>query len=324
MAEPRNSETLAKQFLLGKLAPELVDSFEESLFTDDAVFEEVEISEDDLVEAYVSDELSPEERKQFERTLLRSPRLAQRIQVTKRLLMKASPPPVHIQKQTMSWWARLKAMLLPPAGSGRLAFAATALVLLVGSSILFMDWLRLRETSKTWQSERTALEKRNEELLAEQNRTSVEQDRLRKDVEAVRAENSKLTEQLEREAERPSLSTILLALTLGPGISRAPAESHTLNLPATPARIQFNLLLGSDAYVSYKAVVTTIGGREISQQSNLKSHTKGANKIVSIVLSSTRFTPGDYLVTLSGVTKSGQVDQVDDYQFRVRTASTPR
>jgi hypothetical protein len=331
LAEQRNSETLAKQFLLGKLSPELSESFEESLFTDDAVFEEIEITEGELVEAYVSNELSSDERRQFEERLLRSPRIAQRVEVAKLLLQKASSPPIHIQEPAVSLWSRLKAILLPPSGAGRLAFAATTIVLLVGGSILFSDWLRLRENSRALQSERAALEKRNQELIAEQSRTTVEQDRLKKDVESVRAENSKLNaensklnEVIKQEPKRSFFSTAILALTIGAGVSRDPSASDTLELPSTPARVKLNLLLESDEYVSYNAVVTTNGGREILQRSNLKSHAKGPNKVVSVLVSSTRFASGDYLVVLSGVTKSGQVDEPDYYKFRVRTSPASR
>jgi cell division protein FtsB len=330
LAEQRNSETLAKQFLLGKLSSELSENFEEKLFTDDAVFEEIEITEGELVEAYVSNELSPEERERFEHTLLRLPRIAQRVEVTRLLLKKAAPPPVQIREPKVGWWSRLKAMLLPRSGVGGLTFATTTVVLLIGGSILFSDWLRLRETSKALQSERAGLEKRNQELIAERSRTTVEQDRLKKDVETARAENSKLNaenaklnEVIEREPERSFFSTII-PLTLGVGASREPSASETLNVPATPTRVKLNLLLESDEYVSYKAVVTTNGGREIWQQSNLKPHAKGPNKIVSVFLLSTRFTSGDYMVALSGVTKSGQVDEPDYYPFRVRTTANPR
>lgn len=69
-AEEQNA---IRQYLLGLLGPEQRPALEERLLTDDAFYEELLIAEDDLIDQYVADSISPAERESFETHFLVTP-----------------------------------------------------------------------------------------------------------------------------------------------------------------------------------------------------------------------------------------------------------
>src|SRR6185295_1727850 len=100
------------------LSSEEMARLEESYFSTDAQFEELEIAEDELIDSYVRGELSKGERQAFEQSLLCSPRLMERLefaQVMAHRLASSSAevsPKVPIaskksQDVSEGWWNRL-------------------------------------------------------------------------------------------------------------------------------------------------------------------------------------------------------------------------
>src|SRR2546422_871276 len=62
-----------KKYLLGQLAGADLEEIEQRVLTDDEFYEEVQIMEDELVDEYVNAELSPDERRLFEKNFLADP-----------------------------------------------------------------------------------------------------------------------------------------------------------------------------------------------------------------------------------------------------------
>jgi len=59
MSPNGNDHNTFRQYLLGQLPAEELDQFEQRLFSDNNVFEELLASEDELIEASIGNELSP-------------------------------------------------------------------------------------------------------------------------------------------------------------------------------------------------------------------------------------------------------------------------
>jgi TonB family protein len=74
-----------RKYLLGQLSEEQQSRVEECLFTDAEFLEEVELAEDDLIEAYVCGKLSSVERRQFETHFLTTPERRRHLEVTRTL-----------------------------------------------------------------------------------------------------------------------------------------------------------------------------------------------------------------------------------------------
>jgi hypothetical protein len=320
LAEDGNKVTPAREFLLGRLSEETRSRLEESFFTDDELFEQIEIAEDELIDDYVRNEISAADRTYFEKTLLRSPRIAERVKVARVLASATAVAKTVVQPLPDSWGSRLERFLnwiSPMSIAGKFTYATLGLILVVGGPVLSLEYLRLREASQKLQEERAALERQVRDLTAQNSQTLSERNRINAELERQRAENARGNEEIERQWDRPNRSIATFALTLFPGGSRGSDGGDSFSLQETPSRFQFNLLLEADDYQAYRVVVTSLGGKEIGAVSSLKSRTSGKSKIVAFRLSSARFTPGDYAVDLSGITRSGQTKPIATYNFRV-------
>lgn len=319
MAEEGNKVTPAREFLLGRLSEETRSRFEESFFDQDELFEQIEIAEDELIDDYLRNELSAADRGYFERMLLRSPRIAERVKVAGVLARVTAATPTVAQpvpEPAVSPLAKFANWFSPTSIGGKFAYAAFGLILVIGGTGVTLKYLRLREASQKLQEDRAALERQVQELTTQ---NSQDRNRLNSELENQRAENSRLMEELERQLDRPVHSIATFALTLLSGGNRAVDGGDSFRLQGTPARVQFNLLLEADNYQNYRAVVATVSGKQIRTFSDLKSKTVGKNKhkIVTFHLSSTRFTPDDYVVELTGIKASGQEESLRGYNFRV-------
>lgn len=313
-----NDNTRSKrQYLLGALPVEDTTSLEEDFFSDDATFEEIEIAEDDLVDAYVRDELSPAEREQFEKNLLGIPRVAERIEFAKvlkqatrvgsqRSAIKRDPGP-----RKHSSWQSFIAFLSAP----QLARVAGALVLVIAGTSLFFDWLRLREESRRLAFERTELQRQNEILASS---TDAEKRQLLDELKSREALNEKLMEDLESVQNQPRRPILMSPIVLFPGVSRSPSGSDDLTLPSRTAMIRLQLALESVDYPSYNAEVRKGVDGPIKWKGNkLKPFTSGSSKILELRFQSARLTPGNYIVNVDGLNPSSEPEFVATYNFRV-------
>ncbi|MEM7587836.1 MAG: hypothetical protein AAF560_30890 [Acidobacteriota bacterium] len=78
-------DSLAERYLLGELDGAELEAAELRL-ADDTFFHRVKLVEDELIDAYLADELDPERRQRFETIFLRAPERQRRLQVSQLLL----------------------------------------------------------------------------------------------------------------------------------------------------------------------------------------------------------------------------------------------
>src|SRR5687767_156563 len=102
-----------RRYLLGDLPDSEQVALEEELASRPSAPDEVMVAENDLVDAYVGDELSQYERTRFEQRLTDAPRMAERVQIARALRLHAMS--VH---QTVapprSWVSSLAATIRLP------------------------------------------------------------------------------------------------------------------------------------------------------------------------------------------------------------------
>jgi hypothetical protein len=323
---------------LGDLPEDEKTQAEEVFFADDARFEAVELAEDELLDAYVRNELSPEERRQFKAKLFYSPRLVERLNFAMALAERAnsylsSEPGSSSEgstsftsapaKPTIRWWRGF----FPQPPSWRMALSACTAIILVAGVAFVSGWLRLRSESERLAAAQAAVQRQKEELdgMAAQQGTRTAQ--LNTDLQREkdqRAEDLKLIEELQLANERkerqnqPLLSTFATVF-LTPGSSRSGGQRQselTMGSKTTIAWIQ--LALEKIEYSAYNAAITA-DGAEVFRRNGLKAHNTRSGAQLLLSLPSQRLLPGDYLVHVEGVTGSGQIESVNDYVFRVIT-----
>ena len=74
-----------QEYLLGQISEDQRQTMEQRLLTDDEFFEELEIAEDELIDAYLDGALAPTERQLFEQLFLASPERLRKLRFARAL-----------------------------------------------------------------------------------------------------------------------------------------------------------------------------------------------------------------------------------------------
>lgn len=140
-----STSEILKRYLLDELTGEEREEFEMQLFTNRDLAGEISMAEEDLVESYLDETLSPAERKSFELFFLSSPRRKTQLEVLRRLKFHGNneiqtPPKIVVRPSVSIFDQFKKAVFLSPAMS--------LVVLFVFIFLLASYWDLMR--SKFW------------------------------------------------------------------------------------------------------------------------------------------------------------------------------
>lgn len=138
MALNTNDQARIREYLLGRLSDEEQEKIEERLMVDDELFEELEISKDELIEEYSAGELSQAEHEWFERNYLASPEGRQRYTFSRALGCLDQRQQRHIAPapQPVSFFAQLRAFFNWRRWA--LAAASAAMLLTIATTTFFL------------------------------------------------------------------------------------------------------------------------------------------------------------------------------------------
>lgn len=138
MATPINQSSI-RQYLLGQLDEERQQDLEKRLLSEELVFDEVLATEDDLIDEYLADQLSPSERADFERHFLATPQQQQKLSFGRafnrylRAQSALQTAPARVQPQAAPWWRQL----LPSSPLRAAVWALVVLAIGIGAWRLF-------------------------------------------------------------------------------------------------------------------------------------------------------------------------------------------
>lgn len=321
MATETTSEQV-KQYLLGTLSAEEKLRFEEKYFDDDNLFEEIEIVEDELIDAYVREELAPRDRERFKEVVTASPRLTNRVDFARVLAKSTSSQqpatvvvPIRAERDVVrdneSFWRRLFA---PHRGW---AMAACMMLLLLGGGLLLFEWMRLRAESRRLGLERAELEQREKAFASELNQRNSE---LTARLEDAQAENARLQKQLESSSKETPASTpknLAVAFFIASGGLRSGGGENRVVISSKFPEVRLDLGLESNDYSSYHSIIKTVEEKTIWSRGGLKAQAGHSGKVVELKVPTSQLPNGTYIVELSGLNTAGVVEPVMKYSFRV-------
>lgn len=314
---------------MGDSTEEEKSRLEESFFADDSQFDSLELAEEELIDAYIRDELSAEEQRQFRTKLLISPRIAERVHFAKTLREKADasfslaaqnsiadvPSSISVSKPESKWWENI----FPQQPAWRTAMAACfGLVLVAGLGSI---WLRVQNESKRLTSERAALEQQKAEfdkrLREEQTRVEQANGNLQRDKDSPADDPRSIDKpDAPKKVGTPRIGSSTLALTLNPGSIRGEGSRPELIARTDSTSAQLRLVLQRNDYKSYKSAIKGLNKQKVVfSRTGLKP---GATSDIILSVPMKVLSPDDYTVSLYGITTSGTAESVDDYYFRVR------
>lgn len=299
--------------------------FEENYFADDKLFEEIEIAEDELVDAYVRGQLSEEDRKRFEKGLARSERLSERVRFSKSLKARTSLVlvPASSSQSHVSWWNAFFATLLNGGPVLKTAVAAGVVIVVLGVPFLSGEWMRLRSESQRVAAERSELERRQKDLEREIAELKSNTSQLSVEVQQEKAAKEHLTQELQILKDRLAQSRTQLDLpqtafaVLLSGLSRSPADDTELVVRPQQTLIKLELVLDLDEYSTYDISIQAADGRELVSRKGRRARGPAAQRTIPVEFSSRILPEGTYVVKLTGHTSSGTSEPVSGYRFRL-------
>jgi len=341
-----DSTAVEVRYLLGELSEEEEKSFENRYFADDQAFEELQIAEGEVIDAYVSERLPAQARLHLEQQLAKSPRLRARVAFARTFggaipdirldqlpVAPAELPSPNVKPEatpsavsTLPWWKGLFQDLFERQPALTMALAACVVLVLLGGAAVVVQSLRLRRESQQLTDERAAIERQREEL----NRLSAEQNtRIEMSASELEAQQRRIVEaraqleelrkratQTEREGSdqqktgMPAMATLILY----PGSLRSGGGPEEVKIPPGASALPLKLVLETADYQSYNVVIEDAQKKEIFAKNGLRVR---AGKTLFLKVPTTRLTPGNYAVDVSGVAPSGATEHLRTYQFRV-------
>ena len=291
-----------QRYVLGELPEADQVALEQAYFNDQRLFAQMVQAENELVDKYARGLLSPPTRKRFEEYYLAHPKRRERAKFAETLaarLDQMKEVGVVAKPTSESIWTRLVASMRAP----RLVWGLSiALLLMTGlASWLLFERRRLRE-------EYAAQHQREREL---QQQATIERQRaeaLASELERQRADQPPISPSPAPPKSVPAFAS--LVLTIGGTRSVDGASPSLLVIPAGTEQVRLQLDLRENNYATYRAVLQAAGGREVFASARLVAKPARTGASLALTVPAQRFASGDYILTLKGVNKTGEVEDV--------------
>jgi hypothetical protein len=298
MEEPHEEQRDARRFLLGYLDEGERQIVAERLTTDAAYLELVLQAESELMEDYLGDQLSEDERKRFDKYVLTNRQQVDQLNLTRGLRAAAtvraasnSPPlvaaiepatSVHenfapLSNRDARWWNPIWASI----SDVKLAMTVILLLIVVAGGTIIV-----------WRSRNSGIN------------------------------TSQLSQELIKLNARQDLNAnaIYNGFIIGPlkgGLVRDDQEVKAFTIPRAEELGQLRLQIGPADYQLFQAVLLTAEDQELFTLPNLTATNMSGERVVVIYLPAKILTTGDYQLRLSGLTQNNQPVYLGRYNFRI-------
>lgn len=343
MKQPLLNEHVIRDYLLGTISEGEREQIEERMLTDDLFFENLaaleDVVEDDLIDQYLNDDLTSQERKGFEQIFLSTGERREKLELARDLSRRASLVVVRSNDTgavsgKFSWFRSLSAFTgfqNPLVGIPVVA----ALLLLTFGCI----WLSFRVRHLGAELSRLKVEQpqpsqdqnlneqlgrlrvRNEELTANIQQTEEQRARLEQELTLLKAQQEQGRETPGGGSPHQLLSPVSFSIVL-PLVQSRGAESNikVVNPPPNATRVQ--LVLGLDTinpndYKSYQVIIEDRGGAEVWRTNKVRVRKRAGENYIVLTLPASRLSGGEYNVELNGVSANNQSETIGAYSFRV-------
>lgn len=316
-----NFDEMMTRYLLGELSEAEQAQLEERYFTDAQTFNQLAQLETELVDGYARGRLSTQMRERFERAYLSNPNRRAHLRFSEALAVKLDQTVVSRTAEQRSARAasrprRFFSLLL---GRPRAFAFSMALALLLLSSVsvwLFIESNRLRqELARTREAQTAQAEREREaqEQLADARKKTQE---LTNELDNRASNTAPQPQPTPSPSERaaPVVASLILTANGARGVDTGAASRLVIPPGAQQVRLQLNLR--ENDYQSYRLVLQAISGQEIFNQRVKPVLTKSGASFI-IMLPAAKVSAGDYMLTLKGLTTSGDLEDVSQSLFRV-------
>jgi hypothetical protein len=274
------------QYLVGSLPDAEAERLDELSVADDEFALRLSAVEHDLVDAYVTGELSGDTLDRFRSHYLASSTGREKVAFA----------------EALRKFQRATTAAVPPRALAYWGLAAAAVLFLAAAGYLLVEDLRLRNQVTEARAARAALEERAQQLqrqLDQQHSAAGE------------------TPVVPPVVPSPPRNRTIVSLVLVP-VTRGAGDIPTLIIPMGTDAISLRLVLEADVFPRYRvAVKDPSTNRVVFRAANLRSSARGDVKSLTLTLSADLLTPQTYAVDVTGVPARGAAELVGNYSFRV-------
>jgi hypothetical protein len=304
-------DRLLFRYLLGALPAEEAERLDELSIADDAFAARLSEVENDLVDAYVRNELSGEDVEQFKSFYLSSAKRRQKVEFAAawfEVANRAANAPSQLARVDAARSFHEKRSRGPSSWrvfSPQWLFAGTALVMLLAAGYLLLQNMGLQKQVSEARNRQAALDQREQQLQKQLDEQSSANAESRKEIERLR----------QSQTNPEQLRTVSLLL---PPPTRGGGRIATISLhPGTNLAVLL-LTLESDDFPAYRATLRDpAGNRVLWRSTNLEVASLDERRVVSISFPAGLLKQQNYLVELTGLPARGAPEVVGGYPFRV-------
>jgi len=289
-----------KRYLLGDLPEEEAERLVERCCADEELSEALRTAENDLIDAYVCQELSDQQRRQFETHFL-DPERRMRVDVARMLMnpevrIKVSLGPIVKESPAAKWWSVFFSI--------RAGLAAAAVAGIAAAAFLLVQNHRLREELISTRSAQTALQSQ---------------------VDSLQQQNAQSHVPAQAQPEVLHPPAAIASLMLSPALLRTPGSHSRPVMTLSPLTSYVVLMLalepsstGPATYARYDVALETVEGKTIRTLKGLNSgHAPDGGNVVRARFPAQLLKDGDYIVTLVGRTEGNEGKELASYSFSV-------
>jgi hypothetical protein len=301
------------------------------LLESETLFEALEEVESELIDEYVGDTLSADDRRLFELYFLTPPERRARVEFARALREVAAEHgrekrswAVEAGPDTAAWWRRWGASLIPrPQFATLAAFGLIAICIFATSGRLILalrDNSRLRQQLQQAQAERGESQQRSAAQLASaESQLSNERSLRQRFEEALDHLNAR-----PKESNKPAIASFILSAFFRPvrgSESHPRPKPQRLLIPAAAKKVSltFDVQVQSPDFTGYRISLRRADDPsqiEIWGRSGLPAASKPGQRI-PVALPAGLLTKGEYMLKLSGVLSDDNTEPIGEYRFAV-------
>jgi hypothetical protein len=306
------------RYLLGDLNEGELEQVEERYFTNNDFYTQLLVTEDELIDSYMLEELSPDDRERFEQAYLTSPHRLKKVEANRTLLnlIAAELSPRMSPRQ------RLKSYLsrLLPVGHTSLRYSLAGLAL-VGMLCGLLGWLlvsRARLRSELDQAHAQWQQKENEyqrqQAASKQTPTPIPESPNIQPENARQSEREGQEPSKERSPERSASkeanervrlgASTVIAFALPRGVVRTLGDEagalKPLVIPRGTVLVRMKVDLERNDYGAYSVSLQKVGGGERWFQTVPKGRAESSATRIEVEVPSVFFQSGDYILKVTG------------------------
>lgn len=324
--EPVIDELVARKFLLGQLSPEEQGQIEELAFEDPDTFAFLESVEEDLVDEFLQDELSPLERQRFNDYFLSLPGRRQNLKLSEVLQEHFNPPKreevITVKGEESNHDDRNYSFLGGFLDWFKLQsfWARTITAAILVALLLCIVWLYRSKETRTDPVQAGPGTPVN--VPSPEPRISPS---LHPSPSPVQADNKRKSPTPEKRRGLPPerQKPVATYANLMPSAVTRGAGAQTLQLPPDDSSIRVGLaLFDRRKFKTYDVALHNEAGRELEQWHNLRPQTLQdfpASKGLVIDVQPTLFKPDEfYRIRVTGVSFKGERSSLQGYSFEAK------